>query len=734
MADEGIPRGYEINAVEVKPEEYYIEAEQSLVERPLRTLKRDDLFGVFDIDGDFGRVGKGPEGLYFLDTRFLSRMDMLIGGQRPLLLDSVVLEDNAALLVDLTNADLHGEDGGVRLTRGTIFVNRAKFLLGQHCYEGIGIRNYGDRHENVRIDLSFSADFADLFEVRGERRKQRGIVKAEVLSPTEVLLHYQGLDGVTRRTSVCFDPPPEELTERAASWTVPLAAGEKAGLGVTITCGIDTAQLPDKPPMLSAYRLLRRSIPQSSLVGSLSSSNALFNEVIQRAAYDLDMLLTDTGHGLYPYAGVPWYSTVFGRDGIISALLVLPQAPEVARGVLRTLAASQATMVDEAADAQPGKILHEMRAGEMAQLGEVPFRRYYGTVDATPLFVMLAGAYHARTGDKATIEALWPNIEAALNWIDTYGDPDGDGFVEYCRATEQGLSNQGWKDSHDAIFHADGLLAEGPITLCEVQGYVFAAKKAAAELSRVLGKADLAARLEDEAERLRRNFEEKFWIEDLGIYALALDGKKEPCRVRASNAGHALFTGIASPERAARIVEHLMGRDFFSGWGIRTVAAGEARYNPMSYHNGSVWPHDNALIALGFARYGFRKDATKVLEGLFAAATFDELRRLPELFCGFRRRQRRGPTAYPVACAPQAWAAATPFALVSACIGLDIDEAEECVRLDAPRLPSFIDMLTLPDIRVGGSSLSLCLQRHGTEDVTVAVTERSGPAQVLIMK
>ncbi|WP_106638559.1 amylo-alpha-1,6-glucosidase [Allosphingosinicella vermicomposti] len=733
MADEGRARAYPAQAVEVQPEEYYIEAEQSLVERPLRTLKRDNLFGVFDIDGDFG-AGKGPEGLYFRDTRFLSRFDLTLNGDRPLLLDSVVLEDNAALLVDLTNNDIHDADGRVRVTRGTIFANRWKFLIGQHCYERIGLRNFGTVSETARIDLAFGADFVDLFEVRGEKRKLRGVGRAEIISPSELLFTYRGLDDIVRYTTIAFDPPPHRLSENGAGWDLELEPDGRVGITITITCAIEGEAVAPPLPFLNAYRDLRRLIPsERKLLGGMSSSNPLFDEVLRRAAYDLDMLITATPHGPYPYAGVPWYSTVFGRDGILSALFIVSQAPEVAQGVLRTLAASQATQVDERADAQPGKILHESRAGEMAELGEVPFRRYYGTVDATPLFIMLADAYFARTGDTATIREIWPNIEAAMHWIDVYGDADGDGFVEYCRMTDQGLSNQGWKDSHDAIFHADGTLAEGPIALCEVQAYVFAAKRGAANLARALGSEEQALRWEEEADRIRLLFEEKFWLEDLQIYALALDGKKQPCRVRTSNAGHALFTGIASPERAAAMAEQFVDRTFFSGWGVRTVATGEARYNPMSYHNGSVWPHDNAVIALGLARYGYRKEAAKIFEGLFAAATFDELRRLPELFCGFRRRPRRGPTAYPVACAPQAWAAAAPFALLVACLGLEIDEAEECVRLNAPILPRFIDTLHVPELRVGKSRLALRFNRHDT-DVTVAVPDRSGPATVMIVK
>jgi glycogen debranching enzyme len=370
----------------------------------------------------------------------------------------------------------------------------------------------------------------------------------------------------------------------------------------------------------------------------------------------------------------------------------------------------------------------------MAALGEVPFKRYYGTVDATPLFIMLAGQYFERTGDRETIEAIWPNIKAALRWCDVYGDRDGDGFVEYHRETEAGLAQQGWKDSHDSIFHADGTSAQGPIALVEVQAYVYAAKRAAANLAAAFGDSATAVRLRDEAERLRIAFEAAFWCEDIGTYALALDGEKRPCRVRTSNAGHALFAGIADPTRAQRVTDTLMHQESFSGWGIRTVAQGEPRYNPMSYHNGSIWPHDNAVIALGFARYGFKREATRVFEGLFAVAGYQELRRLPELFCGFRRRPRRGPTAYPVACSPQAWAAAAPFGFLSACFGFELLAEEDEIRFSNPVLPNFLHEVILRGVRLGSSRADIRLHRHGAEDVAMNVLERAGSARVVLIK
>ena len=437
--------------------------------------------------------------------------------------------------------------------------------------------------------------------------------------------------------------------------------------------------------LLAAHRALRAGTRGMTTV---ETSNELFNEVLCRSAADLCMLMTDTPQGRYPYAGIPWYSTTFGRDGLITALQMLWCDPSMARGVLRRLAAFQAKVSDPLSDAEPGKILHEMRAGEMAALGEVPFGLYYGSVDSTPLFVLLAGLYVERTGDEATLVELWPAIEAALRWIDNVGDADHDGFVEYYRKTDKGLANQGWKDSHDAIFHADGRSAEGPIALAEVQGYVFAAKQVAARCARRLNRDELASKLEADAQRLAERFEASFWCPELQSYALALDGAKEPCRVRTSNAGQVLFTGIARPDHAELVADGLLSPRFFSGWGIRTVARGEARYNPMSYHNGSVWPHDNALIALGFARYGLKRPVGQVMQGLFEAATYMDLRRLPELFCGFQRERRRGPTLYPVACAPQAWASATPFSLIEAALGLEFRPQTNEIHLRNPRLPA----------------------------------------------
>jgi glycogen debranching enzyme len=464
----------------------------------------------------------------------------------------------------------------------------------------------------------------------------------------------------------------------------------------------------------------------------LRTSNGQIDAWVDRAVSDLHMMTTALPTGPYPYAGVPWLNTPFGRDGIITALECLWVRPGLARGVLGFLASSQATQLISEEDAEPGKILHESRGGEMATLREVPFGRYYGSVDATPLFVLLAGAYYERTGDRDFVKTLWPNIEAALAWIDRHGDRDGDGFVEYQRQSSDGLLHQGWKDSDHAVFHADGSLAEGPIALCEVQGYVYAARRAASTIALMLGRVERAAELTRQAEALRNRFEAMFWCEDLSTYALALDGQKRPCRVRTSNAGQCLFTGIVRPERATRLARTLLGPDSFSGWGVRTLAAGEARYNPMSYRNGSVWPHDNALIAHGLARYGFGDLALQIWTGQFEAGLYFDLHRVPELFCGFPQDPGEGPIAYPVACAPQAWSAASVFLLFQACLGLTIDGPERRVYLTRPRLPASLDELRIHNLEVGDATVDLLLRRH-EHDVGVNVLRRDGDVQLMVV-
>ena len=711
--------------------QFFIPAAASLQERRPRTLKHGDTFAVFDHNGDALSGPGSPEGVFHRDTRHLSHLYLTMEGARPMLLSSTLRDDNATLTCDLTNPDLFDAEGQLALEHDLIHLRRSRFLWDATCFERLTVRNFHETPRRIRLELAFAADFADLFEVRGTRRERRGEHHGPAIDAASVTLGYTGLDKRHRTTTLRFDPTPATLTGEQAVFIFDLAPREVRSLFIEIRCGAEGSNLPARRAFFRALRDARRALrASSSRATAIATSNEIFNEAVRRSVSDLYMLITDTPEGPYPYAGVPWFSTVFGRDALITALETLWLDPAIARGALGHLAANQATSVDPATDAEPGKILHEVRHGEMAALGEVPFRRYYGSVDSTPLFVMLAGAYLQRTGDLATVRRLWPHVEAALSWIDDHGDRDGDGFVEYGRRTVEGLVNQGWKDSRDSVFQADGTLAKGPIALAEVQAYAYGAFRAAAEIARQLGETPRGAMLDRRARALRRQFDEAFFDEGLGTYVLALDGDKRPCRVRSSNAGHALFTGIAYPERAASVVATLMASSSFCGWGIRTIASTEARYNPMSYHNGSVWPHDNALIAAGFARYGFRREAMRIFEGLFAASTYIDLRRLPELFCGLPRQRAHGPTFYPVACAPQAWAAAAPLSLIQSCLGIGFDPQAMHITFDEPILPGFLDEVVLRGLSVHRGSADVVLRRSGSQ-VLVDVLDRKGPVRVL---
>jgi glycogen debranching enzyme len=711
---------------------YYIQASSPAADERSRVLKQGETFAVFDHYGDVKPVGLGEEGVFHEGTRYLSCLLLLLGDERPLFLSSTVKEDNECLTVHLTNPDL-SRDNKVVVPRGTLHLVRTKFLWSAASYERLHLRNYGLAPIHVTLRLEFEADYADIFEVRGTRRARRGQRLDSTVTDNSVTLAYEGLDKVVRQTHLTFSLRPASLSEEDALWEIDLAPQQEHEIEMTIACQCgkthSRAMSFDDARRTSGeeLRAVRREIC------TVQTSNEQFNALLRRTIADLHMLTTKTAQGLYPCAGVPWFSTPFGRDGIITALQCLWLQPSLARGTLAYLAATQATEVNAAQDAEPGKILHETRGGEMAALGEVPFRRYYGSVDATPLFVLLAGEFYRRTGDRRFIETIWPNIRRALEWIEHHGDVDGDGFVEYQRRSANGLTQQGWKDSYDSVWHADGTLAEGPIALCEVQAYVYGAWQAAALLAEALGQPKDADGYRQRAARLRDRFAEAFWLDALSMFALALDARKRPCRVRTSNAGQCLLTGIAQPEHAARIADEMFTVRMFSGWGIRTVAEGEARYNPMSYHNGSVWPHDNSLIADGLARYGWKAGAQRILTGLFDASLFMDLHRLPELFCGFPRRDGEGPTLYPVACSPQAWAAASVLLLLQVCLGLEVDGARSEITFHYPVLPEFLREVNIHDLRVGDAAIDLLLLRHG-DDVGVNVTRKQGAVRVQMVK
>ena len=710
-------------------QQYHIATRSSPADDRAKVLKYGQLFTVFDRLGDIRDAGLGEQGLFFQGTRHLSVLQLTLWGAQPLLLSSAVKENNFLFTADLTNLDLSYQNA-IAVPRGTIHLQRSKFLSYQVCYEELKFSNYGPSRIFVPFSIVFNADFADIFEVRGMHRARKGRRLDNEISENRVALLYEGLDDKIRRTSIQCDPSPSKISTAELQFEFILQPREESIFHMAISC--DRHTFPQSVGYGSAIaEIAREHDTASEAFPRIGSTNSRLSDWIEHSLADVQMMTMGNPEVNYPYAGVPWFSTVFGRDGIITALQTLWLNPAIARGVLEHLAATQATDFDNGTEAEPGKILHEARNGEMATLKEIPFGCYYGSVDATPLFILLAGKYFERTGDMECVRRLWPHIELALQWVDKFGDVDGDGFVEYARRSSKGLVQQGWKDSNDSVFHADGTLADAPIALCEVQGYVYAAKLAASKLSCAMGNKTLCSALNDQAETLREKFESEFWCEDLSTYALALDKNKTPCRVRSSNVGHCLFSGIVSPERAQRAAAMLLHSDSFSGWGVRTIASGQPRYNPLSYHNGSIWPHDNSIIAGGLAKYDRKDLAGRILLGLLDASRWADLYRLPELFCGLERRAGEGPTLYPVACSPQAWSAGTVFLLLQSCLGLSVEGARGRVIFDKPYLPEGIPQLWIKGLQSGRASVDLFFERRN-DTVRVEVTDQQGELEVVV--
>jgi glycogen debranching enzyme len=677
----------------------------------LLALKEGDTFLVADAWGD---LRGGADGLFEQDTRLLSRFIMTVGGARPSRLSFGVSRDNVFFTAHSTNRPL--PPMGKRSTPGGVLhIERRRFLWARRLFERVRVVNHGLDEVLLPLAFDIGADFADIFEVRGTLRDARGTPAAPTTDGRRLMFSYEGLDGVTRHSCIAFSEPPARLKGHRAEFMFSLPRGKHTDLLIEI--GPDVCETPDRERWrlnAVAARLSMRHRRKRG-AGVRGSRSPRFNQWLDQSRADIALLTTDLPTGPYPYAGIPWFSTPFGRDGLITAWQMLWLDPGLAKGVLTYLAARQATAVSAFQDSAPGKIMHETRMGEMSALKEVPFGLYYGGVDTTCLFVAVAGAYARRTGDMDLIRSIWPNLIAAADWMRDYGDSNGDGLIDYARGAESGLSNQGWKDSEDSIFHRDGAFPKGPIALLEVQGYAFAAWQAMGDLGARLG--DLrAGEWAQRAEAMRTLVEERFWMEDEGFYAIALDGDGAQCRSIASNAGHLLFTGLPSPDRAARVIHRLQSSGFRTGWGLRTLATGQVRYNPMSYHNGSIWPHDTALGAAGMAQYGERAAVGLMLGELYTAA-FHFRMRLPELFCGFHRETGEPPIAYPVACMPQAWAAGAVFLMLQASLGVRIDAFAGVVEINNPTLPSGIDRLTVSDLKVGEACIDLVFERLGGQVV-----------------
>jgi glycogen debranching enzyme len=710
-------------------DQFLVLATSSLTEEKTFVLKHDNTFAIFNKYGDIHQYKPSAQGIFHNGTRFLSDFQLKIEGNLPLFLSSHLKESNEMFIVDLTNPDIM-EDNRMKLEKDLIHIMRKKLLWKSVYYEHINFRNFGLEEVVFTAELDIDADFDDIFEVRGAQRLKKGIRLPVKYEKNCLLIGYMGVDGIERKTYVFLNPEPELVEGNRVVYSIRLKPGQNFIIAPTISFETEGHGKNKLLTFRSAEKKYKRYLEYvNDSTSELITSNEQFNHWINRSRTDLITMVTETPHGPYPYAGIPWYDTPFGRDGIITALECLWISPEVALGVLNYLAAMQAKEEDPFRDAEPGKILHEAREGEMAILDEIPFKQYYGTIDATPLFVVLAGAYYQRTGDLETIRNLWENIELALKWIENHGDIDGDLFVEYIRKEESGLFNQGWKDSHDSISYEDGRIAGLPVALCEVQGYVYDAWRKAAVCASALGLEDKASDFRNRAEVLQEKFTEHFWSKKKSTFYLALAEDKKPCNVVSSNAGHCLFSGIATDEQAKMVARSLLSDEMFTGWGIRTLSSREQRYNPMSYHNGSVWPHDNALIAYGFAKYGLKEEVIKVTKALFDASLFSEGQRLPELFCGFKRKPGEAPTSYPVACSPQAWSVASVFMTIQALLGIEIKENENLIRFYRPVLPDFLDSMTIKNLSF--KKLKLNMEFIRTQNgVSISLLNKNVPVKI----
>jgi glycogen debranching enzyme len=692
------------------------------------TSKHGGVFVLCGEDGDIDQERNPGFGLYFHDTRYLKQDRLRLAGARPSILLSHA--DGGESVSELTNPEIRLDDDRT-LSKDIISIRRHR-QLGHQVRETITVTNYGQHAVSLPMELSFDAGFENMFTVRGADEGERGTLHAPEWHGKHLAFRYDGADHHVRTTTVAFDPGPHQTSDRAAIFELSLKPGDHVEIVVTVDIEDRAMSAPHRQVGGALeHKPTNLRSADAPTWARVESSNPLFVRTIRRSLRDLEMLTMRERNEVFFAAGVPWYVALFGRDSIITALETLAYEPRIAANTLELLARYQGTREDEWREEEPGKILHELRVGEKANLDEVPQTPYYGTVDATPLFIILLAEYVRWTADLTLWRRLRANVDAALKWIDSYGDHDGDGFVDYESTSHKGMDNQGWKDSGNSVRNRDGSLATPPIALVEVQGYVYRAKLSAAELYRHDGDDHRADRLEREASELRRRFGPAYWMEDRGTLAEALQKGGKQADAITSNPGQALWGGIVDPERAARIAQSLLGESMWSGWGIRTLAQGEKAYNPIDYQVGSIWPHDNAMIAAGLKRYGFDQESVQVFTGVYRAATQFSLYRLPEVFAGFSNKQYPRPVRYPVACNPQAWAAGSLPYLLQTVLGLEPDAVHAELRIVKPRLPSFLDDVTIRGLRVGLATVDLLYQRSGGATL-VALLGREGDLNISV--
>src|SRR5690625_525250 len=730
LPGEPVPELNEVPAIELLGYEE-IECEAQTLARTELVLKEGHLFLLTDAAGNIAPAGACELGLFHDDTRLLSYYDLRVAGGVPDVLSSQASRVFSSQ-IDLTVTDR--EFGGIFSEPKNFLHIRREQLLTEFMTDRLVLTNFMGRTVDFWIELAFAADYADIFEVRGAGRPARGRFFEPLVGDREVSWVYQGLDGHLRRTMIRFSISPDDLEGGRARWELKLEPKESLELEILVIPAVSGARIPvPGPPYSERFGRVREAYEEWHQVATeIHSDDEYFNSALHQAITDLRALMVEYRGQATISAGIPWFTTPFGRDALITSLQVLSVNPEIARQTLLFLAASQGREVNDWTEEEPGKILHELRRGELANCHEIHHIPYYGSVDSTPLFLILLGETFRWTGDLDLVHRLMPHAERALEWIDRYGDIDGDGFIEYARRSPRGLVNQGWKDSGDGVSYPDGTIPEPPIVLIEVQGYVYAAKSEMAELYAMLGNSRRASQLRAEAAALRQRINDAFWMEDRGFYALALDGRKHRVPTITSNPGHLLWSGVPSPEQARRMASVLLNAEMFSGWGIRTLARHQAVYNPLSYHNGTIWPHDTALITLGLARYGLRREAATVFNALLDAALHFRYHRLPELFCGIWREETDAPVAYPVSCSPQAWAAGAFFQMLQGLLGIEPDAQGGMVRLVQPYLPKRFRYLDLHRMTIGSGRVSLQFNRHGKRTMANVIDLSGGPLHVRI--
>ncbi|WP_339149753.1 MULTISPECIES: amylo-alpha-1,6-glucosidase [unclassified Sutcliffiella] len=695
-----------------------------------RVIKENDLFLLTDKNGDIPENHPYGLGLYTKDTRFLSKLDVKINGEEPILLHSDAADNYMATIL-MTNPHME-RNGELILWRESVEIKRTRFIYNDVFYETMTVKNYFPKNVSFDLSVHLDVDFADMFIVRGFQNGEIGKRTGQTAEEKSLTFHYEGADNLSRRTYIEWDKDEKSTDPESGALQFHFELKHEEEQTITLKVQPQHGEQVENSILSASDALEKLKMSYKGWntdITKVKTDCLPLQRLVDRGLGDLRVLLTDLGYGKFPVAGLPWFGVPFGRDSLIAALQMLSFQPEVAKGTLYTMASKQGTKVDPWRDEQPGKIMHEIRFGELATTEQIPFTPYYGTIDATPLFLILLTEYVKWTGDIQVVKDLEKNIEAALIWIDQYGDRDGDLFVEYHQEASKGIANQGWKDSGDSIVHRNGDYATTPIALSEVQGYVFQAKMGLASIYDKLGKTDKAEALREQSQKLKVKFDEEFWMEDVNYYAIALDRDKQQVGTITSNPGHVLFSEMLDKEKAKAVIETLISPKMFSGFGIRTMGTGEAGYNPMSYHDGSIWPHDNSMVLLGMSKIKEQESANIVIEGLIEAAAHFEYDRLPELFCGYDRSVGKA-VKYPVACSPQAWAAGTPLVMVQTILGLFPDALEEKIVL-SPVFPNGMDLLEVEKVKIGKGHLSVTAVRNSNGNVELTIKENTTGYEVV---